>query len=335
MLSGLPKLFDKNFVIGFLLPVILALIAVAWLCPELTLLKPLRSLSVNDDILGKATYLLLVAYGLGILLMATNTLQYRLLEGSIPPLSWIGPLAGRHEARRHALAQEYETLAARREHHPAKFAEADSARLSAVGQQLSADYPPVGMKVLPTGFGNVIQAFEAYPFVVYGADSAPVWQRLAAVIPKDFASQLDDARAPVNAFLNLVYVLKIVALIAIVRTATDTPWPAFLEAMRTGQLAHWHVMTAAAIGAAAIVLIGPAYLLAKTSAKAWGEVVKAAFDCYLPALPKQLGYAAPTSDAARRAFWTEVNALVVYWQPMDPKHYKFDGAPGRKPPSKP
>ena len=37
---------------------------------------------------------------------------------------------------------------------------------------------------------------------------------------------------------------------------------------------------------------------------AWGELVVSAFACYLPALAAQCGFALPTTDAQRQAFWT-------------------------------
>jgi hypothetical protein len=327
MFASFPKLFDKNFVIGFLLPVIIGLFAFAWLCPQFIVLKPLTAFSANEDTLGKATYLALLTYGLAVLLMATNTLQYRLLEGYLPPVSWFPFLVGHHARGRKALVDERDELDRRWNVERARFPSDDQRRLAKVKRKLNENYPPVRLATMPTLFGNAIRAFEAYPFDVYGADATPVWLRLAAVIPKDFAAALEDARAQVNVFLNLFYILLAVIAVAAWRAVTDTPWAAFGHAIATHALAHWRLMTAPAIGLIAVVLIPFVYAMAVASAKAWGGVVKAAFDCYLPALIGQLGYAPPASEVARRTFWGEINALIVYWQPVNPKNAPLAGPP--------
>jgi len=55
--------------------------------------------------------------------------------------------------------------------------------------------------------------------------------------------------------------------------------------------------------------------------------VKAAFDCYLPALIKQLGYAPPETLEARLAAWREVNAIFVYATPPDGDFIRLADAP--------
>ena len=45
--------------------------------------------------------------------------------------------------------------------------------------------------------------------------------------------------------------------------------------------------------------------------------MKAAFDLYLPALAKQMGYQLPKQDLERQAFWDEVNSLFLYRAPIE------------------
>jgi hypothetical protein len=44
----------------------------------------------------------------------------------------------------------------------------------------------------------------------------------------------------------------------------------------------------------------------------WGETVKAAWDCYLPALAIQLGYVLPDNEVDRKVFWRKISAHFVY-----------------------
>ena len=87
MLSSLPKLFDRNFVIGFFLPALLALLATAWTFPQLSILEPLRTLAASDKKLSDVLYIALIVWVLAILLLTTNNFQYRLLEGYYVPVS--------------------------------------------------------------------------------------------------------------------------------------------------------------------------------------------------------------------------------------------------------
>ena len=56
MAGGLPKLLDKAFAIGFLAPALLAVLAVAWIFPGLTVLDPVRNLSASEKSLTDLTY---------------------------------------------------------------------------------------------------------------------------------------------------------------------------------------------------------------------------------------------------------------------------------------
>ena len=110
MLGSLPKLFDKNFVIGFYLPALLAVIASAWAFPSLPMFDSVRSLLTFEKKLGDLTYLAVIVWVLAILLMTFNQMQYRLLEGYLPPVSWLFPLRWWHRWRFRRLNCQYEKL---------------------------------------------------------------------------------------------------------------------------------------------------------------------------------------------------------------------------------
>ena len=80
MLSTLPKLLDKSFVIGFFFPALLAVLLVGWAFPSIAMLDPLRSLAASDKKLSDLTYIVLFVATVAILLLTTNHLQYRCLR---------------------------------------------------------------------------------------------------------------------------------------------------------------------------------------------------------------------------------------------------------------
>ena len=51
----------------------------------------------------------------------------------------------------------------------------------------------------------------------------------------------------------------------------------------------------------------------------WGELVKSAFDCYLPELATQLGFELPETEERRRRFWTAFSLQITYGRNEDGK----------------
>jgi|KBSSwiS6_1023812.scaffolds.fasta_scaffold79420_1 hypothetical protein len=89
MTSTLSKLADKNFVVGFLLPALLAAVAMTLIFPDLGILDSLRQKGWNDKTLADFAYLGLAVYSLALGFMISNYIMYRLLEGYLPPyLGW-------------------------------------------------------------------------------------------------------------------------------------------------------------------------------------------------------------------------------------------------------
>ena len=66
------------------------------------------------------------------------------------------------------------------------------------------------------------------------------------------------------------------------------------------------------VGIVATSVCVVAYRLSIERIHSWGRLVKAAFDCYLPALAKKLGYQLPKTEEKRRKFWIEVSQRVTY-----------------------
>ena len=65
-------------------------------------------------------------------------------------------------------------------------------------------FPSNKNRVLPTRFGNILAAFESYPREMYGFEPIHGWLRLISLISKDYAEELDGAKAFVDYWLNLV-----------------------------------------------------------------------------------------------------------------------------------
>jgi len=175
--------------------------------------------------------------------------------------------------------------------------------------------------VLPTEFGNVVRACEAYSLQVYGVDCIPAWLRLSAVVPQSFQDTINSARAEVDFFVNLC--LLSIAL-AVLSAACLLISPLFVHL----ELDAAVVRRAVAVVAGSVAGFA-AYRFAIMRAHAWGAVVRSAFDLYLPDLAKQLGYELPRTKKARREFWSDINDMLLDETPVEPARWPAAGGSKR------
>lgn len=308
MLAALPNIGDRNFFVGHLIPAAVGAFILAWLFPDLTLLAPLRNLNLTfeklDELVYVAIFILIVA---GTLMMLNLTL-YRILEGYVFPLSKLRFLRERHIGRFSRISEELVALKTR-----SALNESELKRLVRLSHELSQFYPPDKSYILPSKFGNAIRAFELYSKTTYGADSIPVWIRLASVLPKEYIAHIDSSRANVDAQVNLFFIFSVLAFASLLDAAFSAPWG--------GSWRHLSSYTEAASSAAAagtlVFFAFVAYRGAISSALTWGEFVKSAFDCYLGSLCQKLGFEVPETAASRKLFWEDFSRMALYGVPMD------------------
>jgi hypothetical protein len=291
MFGELPKLVGRDFAIGFFLPFALLLAATVGLLHAYHLTPQVLD-SLNDDLLvgttiaGVATWLGAVA------LMGVNRSLYRFFEGygQGNPLLLLLPLQQRRYdrlMRRIAAANDSPPRAGRR----GKIEDPSRLRLELVREFPEREF------LLPTRFGNVLRAFEVYPRIMYGIDSIPGWVRLVAVIPKEFLEMVNEARARTDFWVNLWLGGFVVTL----------EWVAFSVA--TGRIDRgW-------LPAAALFVAWAAYRRALSAAMQWGELVKAAFDVFLPDLWTRLGAPLPASKEEQRRTWERFSQAILYRRP--------------------
>ncbi len=307
MFGELPKLFDRNFAVGFLLPAAL-LAGGLWLVFAAYGHAPPPTLAAFDE-LSTAALAVGGVWLLALLLMAINYPLLRLLEGY--------PVRALHHRLRPRWPRLVERLEARmwrrfdsfgdaREHQEAIEAaraagEPDPAtpddhasRMRAFAETL----PAKRQHVLPTRFGNLFRAFEVYSVELYELDAIPAWPRLSSVIPADFRVIIADAKAQVDFCANLVLIGTVLAVAYVVLAFAlwrlPEPW--------------------LAAGGLALALGG--YRLALGAAAQFGNCVRTAFDLYRVDLARALGLKLPRSIDAEREMWRTVSRMMIYRSPV-------------------
>jgi hypothetical protein len=336
MLSDLPKLADKAFVLGFYLPSLLFIFALLALFSDCGTFAALPATIKTED-LEKLVYLVLAVWVLAVMMLMFNHVQLQICEGYRWPVSkfvsWKRAEVRRFRAMNrpyNVLIAEWRRTIARNERFPvAKQRQSD--RLE---RELAQRFPAKIRWFLPTRFGNAIRAFETYSAVLYGADSIVLWPHLASVVPKEFQEAVDDPRSHVNCLVNICCFAAVVTLIAAARFVLSLNWngaakvyPDYSVFMVLLHRANVWFGLAAVAG---VLICRSAYFLSVERVLEWGAAVKATFDCYLPDLAKRLGYALPESPDQQRAFWMAISRRAAYHRPLDSNEWSGN-APARPP----
>jgi len=295
MFGELPKLFDRNFVIGFFLPVAIFITISILIVNPYTFGSQASNFLTTDLLVGTTTIGLLSWVG-GIVLLAANRDLYRLMEGygKYNPLKLFGWM----ETRRYrglvkeleTMNDEYGELNRSKKEIPVEL----RTRRNEVMRQLAEEFPDKEEYLLPTPFGNVLRSFEIYPRVMYGFEAIDGWGRLLSVIPKDYLELIDAARAQVDFWVNLGVVfilLQIEYIVLAFMTGTPLQW--------------WVVLLFIVLGT-----IAP--LRATSAASEWGDFVKSAFDVYRFKLLESLGMDIPKSREEEKVIWTKYSQAIIY-----------------------
>jgi hypothetical protein len=318
MFSTLPKLADKAFVIGFLVPSILFLAVLASIFSDIPRVSAFLEGFHDKGNLQPIIYAVAAVAALAILTLLINQLFYRILEGYEWPLS---KLPRTRELRRFDVKKTtFDELTEEWDRSGNSFPPEKRGNYGRLRREIVAQFPSERHLILPTRFGNAIRAFEDYSRDIYGADAIPLWIHLSTVIPKDYRVAVEEARANVSFFINVLFFSLIVFGLAAGRTLVSLG-NNLAEAYASGRTSSCETLLFLAVALAALAISRVSYKTAIYQVYAWGQLVKAAFDCFLPDLAKKLGYQLPTSRSEQHRFWRAVSERAIYHIPLEPKEW--------------
>lgn len=300
MFGELPKLLGKTFLIGYLLPaalLMLAGVAISDVFLHTTMYAQALKLlgSTDEKVLAfRLGLAVAVAWAGGIVLLSINQNVIRLLEGygDYNPARLL-TFWSTHVFDQ--LTAEHDRIEAKRV--DGKMPRALVSAHFRMRYRLGNEFPEERRLLLPTRFGNILRAFERYPQVVYSMDSIHTWPRLQALIPEKYASLLDDAKAQLDFWVNLWFGCVLLAIGVL------------------GLFAYVRDYNLGIAFAAAVILAITAAKFGQTAAAQWGVLVKGAFDLYRGDLCKQLGLEMPESIDNERQMWRRVSQTFLLRRP--------------------
>lgn len=305
--NQIAKLADRPFVLGYFLPSLIFVLALAVTYPNFLPGVDLKAAPLQKW--SSLASIALFGWFIAILLALFNLELMRILEGYYLPQPVADSLRKRQERRYEDMTARLRALNSKR-----PPSAADRLEIAKLSNAWLSSFPYDRHLLLPTRFGNVLRAFESYSGRVYRADAVILWPRLVSVISKDYMSLIGDGRARVNFFVNLTYLSLVFALVSV----TFHCWPALTGATRT----HFSLLQIIVIVTACVVLSVLSLKAATRQAVGWGHLVKSAYDIYLPELAKQLGYKLPETLERQRVFWLQISQQATYHRSLKPEDWE-------------
>ncbi len=299
MFTSLPKLIDKQFIIGFILPLACFALGAAFVFQPQILPRLGKALLVEKDLGDVAVIAALLWLG-AVALMMLNRVLHRLLCGYYA--AWLlAPFLCLEKRRRQRLDA---AIKAALDANGQLLPTASKAEYNEHRHDFVRAFSNKPGDTLPTRLGNAVRAYERYANQAYGVDGIMLWPRLAPVLSAEIRGQVSDGRAQLDCFTNLTLLSAALGLWALIY------WLAAL-ALHPPQDASlgWTALVA-------LVLARLFYMWAIERALTLGDAVRAAFDLGLPVLLGELSYGAPSSRVAQTALLKEINNTYFYFEPV-------------------
>lgn len=290
MFSQFSKILDRTFIIGYFLPLAAFLAASLWLLGIYALLPESIDLSTTEVLRGTTVFGLITWLG-GMILVLLNRPIYQILEGygAWNPVRLWGPIERRRFERLQSTADMLDKQSLDRP----DLADCLKDKRRKVLTELAERFPEKEW-ILPTSLGNIIRAFEVYPRIMYGLDDIYGWNRLLAVLPKSYITQIDDAKSQTDFWLNLT----VLSFLALLEYAGFTIYTGHLRV-------YW-------FPALMVVSAFLAYKLAGGAALEWGELIKSAYDVFLPKLIKEAHLQPPKTKDEDYEQWHRFSQAIIY-----------------------
>jgi hypothetical protein len=297
MLGEFPKLLGRTFAIAFLYPTTIVSILGLWIFDSFSSVDVLgwfgSDLVVKTSAAGFAILLLSVS------LLVLNRELYRLLEGygDINPIRLFRFL---EKIRFEDLSDEFAKVESELAVFDEKNETAPAAlerRWTNLRRDLTEQFPDESEYLLPTAFGNTIRAFEMYPRVMYGIGGVVGWDRLLGVIPREYHELVEDAKSRVDFWINLGFLGFLLYVFYIYLDISSKNEPSSL------------------LFAIVLLVCVVAPLRARSAAAGWGNLVKSAYDIYLPVLREKIEMEACCSREEEMKRWSSFSQAILFHLP--------------------
>jgi hypothetical protein len=295
--SDVASVLSRRFILGTFIPLVAALVILWQVVDDAFLPQVLEQRADGTGLLVIGAS----AVVLGLLCQATTYPVLRLLEG-YPLIDHSTKLANWLKTKQERTRRDLTTLsdAVAPEGSTESAVRETQRRADNAGFRLYREFPPEGVDVLPTRFGNALRAAERYPNDRYGMDGVVFWPRLEPLFTEQERALQDDAQTSIDLFVNVLLAGIASGLILVV------------DAIFFSTIALDFPLRFAPFGVAAF-----AYSQAVRAAVGWGDQIRATFDLHRLDIYQAMGLKRPTSLSQERERAETLGQFIVYGRLAD------------------
>jgi len=283
-------LLDRRFLVGYWMPAflfgLLLFFTAGWSLPWLGLTAAdyfaLEGLRLSGITLGLLFLVTLLAY----LLRAFTRPIIRTYEGYWP-WRWLQEKGIRRQVERWRRLRRHRDVAVHQK---------DRRRYSHFQARLYRDFPSREDRILPTRLGNLLRAAEDYSMSRYGLDGVFWWPRLEPLLPESLLTRLEAAFMGLVALLNLATLSALYTPLLLVNLALY--WTGHLNMDKNFRWWSWPLAAVLALVVAYVIYRG-----AVAQARAYGDLIRVAYDEHRFRVLDALHIARPGTPVEEHALW--------------------------------
>jgi hypothetical protein len=183
-------------------------------------------------------------------------------------------------------------------------------------------YPPPSLEIMPTKFGNILKASEAYSGTRYGMDAVQFWPRLLYVIPASYRQSIDEARNELSFLVNMSTLCVVFYLLCLLAIFTNMLSFGSLNPISIFENAPRYIFA----GLIALILNWFFNKAAIFSVGDFGIMIRSAYDLFRLDLLEQFRLELPQDSVEEFRIWKNLGELIVMGQEsleFKPLNYVF------------
>lgn len=333
--SGFVEKVGSNFLISAMIPSLGLVIAIFTVFdPILGLASKFQNPNGIYQFVNIGLLILVPTVIIGFTLTAMNTFILKILEGYVF-LHHFSSLKERQRKKAQRLLLRKETLERRmsvleswKDKTPRLhkvLARVKNAHYL-VSTHYDKNFPPNLDQVLPTEFGNILKASEAYPGDRYGIDGVEFWPRLIHVIPKDYQESIDGSHNELSFLVNmgiLALAFSFLCLLAIFYNFISQSFSPSLSGLTLLQNAGRYTLS----GVIALAFVFFFHKASIISVSTFGVMIRSAYDLFRLDLLKRFRLKMPKNSDDEFFMWKNLGELIALGQhslSFEPLEYQMD-----------
>lgn len=172
------------------------------------------------------------------------------------------------------------------------------------------NYPPLHAGIMPTKFGNILKASEAYTGTRYGIDAVEFWPRLQHVIPPSYRQFIDEARNELSFLVNMSALSFVFSVLCTLAVVTNVPIPGTPD-WGNVLVNSFRYIVSAVIAFALFLLFHKAALYSVVD---FGAMIRSSYDLFRLDLLSQFRIKHPKTLKEEFQVWKNLGELLILGQ---------------------